>query len=364
MKDDKKFIMLVDDNPVNLRLGVNLLQEQYTVASVSSADKLFKLLETNSPDLILLDIEMPVMDGYQAIQILKTNPKTKNIPVIFLTGRADTDDELEGLSHGAVDYITKPFKPPLLLKRIETQLLLEEQRRTLEHQALELERFNNDLQEMVAEKTQDILDLKNALLKTMAEMVEYRDFTTGSHIERTQQGLKILLEEIERRAIYQEESQGWDLALLLQSCQLHDVGKISIGDNILKKPQKLTAEEFEEMKKHAMFGEKIIEKIEATTKKSDFLKFAKIFAISHHERWDGNGYPHGLKEDKIPLLGRLMAVVDVYDALISDRPYKKAFSHDEAVKIILEGREQQFDPILVDLFRDISDEFKKITFEQ
>ncbi|MDR0456143.1 MAG: response regulator, partial [Treponema sp.] len=248
MEDEKKLIILVDDNPANLRIGKNVLAEKYSVATSPSAEKMFSLLENNSPAMIMLDVDMPEMNGYEAIKILKSKPQTKDIPVIFLTARTESDDELEGLSLGAIDYITKPFQPLLLLKRIEVHLLVEAQRKELQY-------FNENLQKMVEEKTQSILELQNALLKTMAELVECRDDITGGHIERTQRGIKILLEELEKSGIYREETKGWDVNLLLQSCQLHDVGKISIDDNILKKPGKLTDEEFEEMKKHASFGE-------------------------------------------------------------------------------------------------------------
>ncbi|MDR0323069.1 MAG: response regulator [Treponema sp.] len=364
MDDEKKLIILVDDNLANLQAGTNVLEEKYAVATAPSAAKLFNLLENNNPDLILLDIEMPEMNGFETIKALKAKPETRNIPVIFLTGKTESDNELGGLSLGAIDYITKPFQPPLLLKRIEVHLLMEEQRKTLEaqrgtleKQAVELKNFNNNLQKMVEEKTKNVLDLQDVLLKTMAEMVEYRDDITGGHIERTQRWVKILLDQLEKSEFYQTEKNDWDVELLLQSCQLHDVGKISIGDNILKKPGKLDVDEFEEMKKHTAVGEEIIGRIEELTKESDFLKYAKIFAASHHEKWDGTGYHKGLKGNDIPLFGRIMAIADVYDALISVRPYKEAFSHEEAVKIILEERGKQFDPVLVDLFLEVSKEF-------
>jgi len=351
MEHEKTLIILVDDNPANLRIGKNVLAEKYAVATAPSAEKMFSLLDNNSPAMILLDVDMPEMNGYEAIKILKSKPQTKDIPVIFLTARTESGDELEGLSLGAIDYIVKPFQPPLLLKRIEVHLLVEAQRKELQY-------FNENLQKMVAEKTQSILDLQNAMLKTIAELVECRDDITGGHIERTQRGIKILLEELEKSGTYRDEATDWDMNLLLQSCQLHDVGKISIDDKILKKPGKLSDEEFEEMKKHAHFGEQIIEKIEALAKESDFLNYAKIFAASHHEKWDGTGYPRGLKEHKIPLLGRIMAVADVYDALTSVRPYKKAFTHEEAVRIITEGSGTQFDPALVEVFINAADNFK------
>ncbi|MCL2139229.1 MAG: response regulator [Treponema sp.] len=363
MEAERKLILLVDDSPTNLRLGLNVLEEKYDVATAPSAKKMFSLLENNSPAMILLDVDMPEITGYEAIKVLKGNPRTKAIPVIFVTARTDSDDEFEGLTLGAIDYITKPFQPHLLLKRVEVHLLVEEQRKILERQTEELKRFNDNLQEMVREKTQDVLDLQNALLKTMAEMVEYRDPDTGGHIERTQAGIRILLEEIKRCGLFTEETKGWYTDLLLQSSQLHDVGKISIDDLILRKQSGLNNDEFEEMKKHASYGEEIIKKIETMTKECDFLKYARIFAASHHEKWDGTGYPRGLKENNIPLLGRIMAIADVYDALTSTRPYKKAFSHEESVRIITEGSGTRFDPVLVELFNNASEQFRQVTLQ-
>jgi putative two-component system response regulator len=359
MENEKALIVMVDDNPANLRIGKNILAEKYTVATAPSAEKLFKLLENNNPALILLDINMPEMDGYETINILKANPQTKDIPIIFLTARTESDAELAGLSLGAIDYITKPIQPPLLLKRIEVHLLVEAQRKTLEKQAEELKFFNDNLQKMVDEKTQGILDMQNALLKTMAELVEYRDDITGSHIERTQHGIKVMIEELKNGGIYVDEIKDWDIDLLLQSCQLHDVGKISISDRILKKPGKLSHDEYEDMKIHTRIGMQIVEKVEMLTKESEFLKYAKIFAETHHEKWDGTGYPYGLKGDDIPLLGRIMAIADVYDALVSVRPYKEAYPHEEAVRIISEGSGTQFDPTLVEIFLRTADRFKE-----
>jgi putative two-component system response regulator len=351
MEGKRELIILVDDDPANLRIGSNVLETQYDVATAPSAAKLFSLLENNNPAIILLDIEMPEMNGYEVIKILKSKPQTKGIPVIFLTARSESEDEIKGLSLGAVDYVTKPFKPALLLKRMETHLMLEKQ-------AAELKYFNDNLQKMVEEKTKNVLNLQDAMLRTIAEMVEYRDNITGSHIERTQRGIKILLEAIKKHGFYSEEVKDWEVDLLLQSSQLHDVGKISINDNILRKTEKLNEEEFEDMKRHTAIGEQIIDIIGSLAKESDFLKYARIFASSHHEKWDGTGYHRGLKEDEIPLLGRIMAIADVYDALVSDRSYKKAFSHEDAVKIILEEKGKYFDPVLVDLFLEVSDDFK------
>jgi hypothetical protein len=207
-----------------------------------------------------------------------------------------------------------------------------------------------------------VKQLQNALIKTMAELVDYRDDITGRHIGRTQQGLRILIGELKKEHIYDEETRDWDIDVLIQSCQLHDIGKISISDRIVKKPGPLTADEFEDMKFHTIIGKQLIDKIEALTREeSEFLKYAKVFAASHHEKWDGTGYPYGFKRNEIPLLGRVLAVVNVYDALISVRPYKKAFTHEEAVKIITENSGTQFDPALVTAFLNAKDRFAEIS---
>jgi HD-GYP domain-containing protein (c-di-GMP phosphodiesterase class II) len=219
--------------------------------------------------------------------------------------------------------------------------------------------INENLQNIVEERTQKIVKLQNSLLKTMANLVEYRDFVTGGHIERTQYGVNLLLDEIRRQKLFTEIIDDWDINLILQSVQLHDVGKIAISDLILNKPAQLTQEEYDEIKKHAIIGFKIIERIEADSGESELLNHAKIFALTHHEKWDGTGYPHGLHGDNIPLQGRIMAVADVYDALISDRPYKKAFTHEEAVKIMVDGKGTQFDPALIDLFIRIENKLSR-----
>jgi putative two-component system response regulator len=350
MSNEKKKIVLVDDNPVNLKLARNTLMERYNVFTVPSAQKLFQLLEQTLPDLILLDVVMPEMSGYEAIGTLKSNPRTAGVPVIFLTSKTDTVSELEGFSLGAVDYISKPFSPQLLLKRVEVHLLLESQKG-------ELKNLNENLQHLVEEKTGEVLELQNAILITMANLVECRDDITGGHVERTEKFLRFLVEEMLDKKVYRDILDVWDIDLFLQSAKLHDVGKIAIKDNILLKPGPLSREEFEEMKKHTVFGETVIEKLQQTTKESMFLTHAKIMAGAHHEKWDGSGYPRGIAGSAIPLQGRLMAFVDVYDALISDRPYKKAFSREQAVKIIMDGCGTQFDPDLKDVFFSASGRF-------
>jgi putative two-component system response regulator len=344
--------MLVDDNRTNLLTGKTALSEQFTVLTIPSAAKMFEALQWRKPELILLDVDMPELDGFEAIKILKADPATRDVPVVFLTAMNENANELEGLKLGAIDYITKPFSPPLLRQRITLHLLVERQK-------LELQAYNDNLQEMVEEKTRTILKLQNKILTAMAEMVEGRDGVTGDHIANTQRYLRALLEAVAAAGLWPEESQKWDFELLSQSSQLHDVGKISIKDSILKKPGPLTPEEVVEMRCHVDNGVGFIEKIEDGEEDSGFLSYAKTFAAYHHEKWDGTGYPKGLAGEQIPLLGRLMAIADVYDALTSVRPYKNALTHEQAVGIIASGRGAHFDPKLVDLFMEIAPAFAR-----
>ena len=353
MNTKKATIFLVDDDITNLTIGKNVLMEYYNVYTLNSGERLLKMLEKNIPDLILLDIEMPEMNGYDTMKFIKEKKETANIPVIFVTAKNDVSNELKGLSLGAIDYISKPFSPPLLLKRIELHLLIA-------NQTGDLLSYNENLQKMIETKTKTVLDLQNAILKTLAELVEYRDDITGGHIERTQSYLRVLIDALKKHRLYQEEINSWNIDLVLQSAQLHDVGKIAIKDYILQKPGKLTNEEFEQIKTHTTFGEEIIEKIKMNTNDHEFLNYAKVLVSTHHEKWDGNGYPMKMKGEEIPLLGRLMAIADVYDALVSERPYKKAFAHQQAVDIIEDGKGTHFDPVLVDLFKDVSYQFDEI----
>ncbi|MDR0538989.1 MAG: response regulator [Spirochaetaceae bacterium] len=358
MNKERPLIAMVDDDSSILRAGKTVLSEKYSVATLSSAKKLFAFLENNTPALILLDVMMPEMDGYQTIKILKSNETTRAIPVIFLTGKSGSEGELEGLNLGAIDYITKPFFPPLLLKRIDVHLLVERQKKILELQWAQLNDFNDNLRRMVEEKTHTVTILQNAIIKTVADLVEYWDDITGGHNDRTRQGVYILLNALKNDPRYEEELAIKDVELLLQSSLLHDVGKIAIDDRILRKRGPLNRTEFEEMKKHTIYGGQVIERIKIAAAENDFLNYAKIFAETHHERWDGTGYPNGLRGENIPLLGRIMAFADVYDALVSERSYKKSFSHNDAVSIILKGRGAQFDPALTDIFEQVAGQFQ------
>jgi putative two-component system response regulator len=328
--------MLVDDNINTLDMGKEILKARYTVFPIPSGLQFFEILKKVTPDLILLDVEMPDMDGYEVLRRIKDIPRAADIPVVFVTAKADPGSELTGLNLGAIDYISKPFSPPLLLKRIETHLLMSSQSK-------ELKRYNANLKQMVNEQTEVILELQNALVNSMAEMVEFRDTITFGHILRTQKYIKLLVEKLIEERLYSDDTEDWDLTILVPASQLHDLGKIGIKDQILNKPGRFTPEEFEQMKIHTSYGVLVIEKILANSMKhasmnamvNKFLTHAKRFASAHHEKWDGTGYPVGLQGEDIPLEGRLMAIADVYDALISERPYKTAMSTDEAQKIII-----------------------------
>ena len=337
-----------------LNSGKALLSDHYTVVTIPSGEKLLDILQKTKPALILLDVEMPGISGYDTIKEIKAMPDSAEIPIIFLTGKSDPEDELLGFSLGAVDYITKPFSPALLLKRIEVHLLLQDQKNKLLS-------FNETLAAMVKEQTSDITQLQNAIIQWAAEMVEFRDEETGQHVERVQQYIQLLLEEMEKNGQYKEVLGQWDMEAFLKSAPLHDVGKIKISDSILLKQSKLSNDEFENMKLHTSFGKMLLESLQDKVPNQTFLDYAKTLAYWHHERWDGRGYPEGLKDNAIPLQARMMALADVYDALVSERPYKKAFSHEEALQIILEGRGSQFDPELTDIFIGLSNKIQKVS---
>ncbi len=340
-------IMVIDDNVTNLNIARTALEKYYDVLLIPSGEKALKLFERVTPDLILLDVDMPGMNGFEVIRQMKQSElPVRNVPVIFVTAKDDSTSELDGLELGAVDYITKPFSFPLLLKRVALHL--------------QLQQYSQNLEKMVEEKTKVISELQYAIVHVLSDMVERRDGSTGGHLIRTQSYLRVLLDEVKRQNIYLDELQDAPHDLLIHASQLHDVGKMSIPDSILLKPGKLSHEEFEIMKTHTTLGEDAIRYAMSSVHEKRFLEIAASFAGSHHERWDGTGYPRALKGLDIPIEGRLMAIVDVYDALISERPYKKPFSHEEAKDIIIKGRGTHFDPLLISVFERVFDVFDRI----
>jgi len=331
-----KTVFIIDDDASDLAAVKNALSRTYKTYALQSAREMFSLLEKITPDIILLDDEMPELDGYEALNILKSDDKFKRIPVVILTAKHDEESEICGFEIGAADFISKPFSPPVLKKRIETLI---------------------ETEKLIRKSLEQVRKVHNATINIIVSLVENRDEIAGGHIERMQKYLDILLNELVRSGTYAEEIKKWNKEVLLQSVQLHDVGKIKISDIILHKPAKLSEDEFSSMKDHSIEGEKIIDGIIGKTHEDGFLIHAKKFAGCHHERWDGTGYPRGLKGENIPLEGRIMAIADVYDALVSQRPYKEPYTHEQAVEIIKKDSGAQFDPKIVDAFLNIADDF-------
>ena len=318
-------------------------------------EKALKIAQSATPpDLILLDIMMPEVDGYEVCRRLKEAPATRDIPVIFLTARSDTDDERMGLALGAVDYITKPISPPILLARVNTHLALKATADFLRDKSAYLERE-------VAMRTLEVQAIQDVTIMAMTSLAETRDNETGNHIRRTQLYVKTLAERLRHHPRFEHLLNDRMIELLYKSAPLHDIGKIGIPDSILLKPGKLTVEEFEVVKTHTTLGRDAIEGAERRLgMRVAFLSVSKEIAYSHQEKWDGSGYPQGLAGDAIPVSARLMAVADVYDALISKRVYKPAFSHDQACNTIVRGKGTHFDPDMVDAFVDIAEDFRSI----
>ena len=333
----QKTIFVVDDSIANLSLAEDALEKQYRVITLSSAEKMYTALEKITPDLILLDIAMPDESGFDAMKKLKENERHSEIPVIFLTALTDTFNEALGIELGAVDFITKPFSEPVLLNRVRNHIQIDK---------------------IIRERTAQLTNLKNSIVLTMSNIVESRDSNTDGHVERTKLYTKTLLNSMLRLGVYKDEIHEWDFDSFASAACLHDVGKIHVSTSILNKPGSLTEEEFEQIKTHTLEGEKIIFQMIKQTGEAEFLHNAKLVAVYHHERWDGTGYPYGLKEQDIPLPGRIMAIVDVYDALVSDRPYRKAMSHEDAVDIITKESGTHFDPLIVEAFTDVSHLFR------
>ena len=348
-------LLVVDDTPDNLMLMTDLLKDKYRVKAANSGEKALRVLQGDTlPDLILLDIMMPGMSGHEVAERLKRDPRTCDIPIIFLTAMAGTEDEIHGLELGAVDYITKPIRPALVLARVDTQLKLKA--------AKDFLRDHNDyLEKEVERRTREVTAIQDVAIQAMASLAETRDNETGNHIRRTQHYIKVLAEHLRDHPRFSPFLSEETIELLFKSAPLHDIGKIGIPDHILLKPGRFTEEEFEIMKTHTTLGRDAIQHAEdALGIRVDFLVLAKEIAYSHQEKWDGSGYPQALAGDEIPISARLMAVADVYDALISRRVYKLGMPHEEAVEIIRQGRGSHFDPDICDTFLANVEQFHAI----
>lgn len=349
-------VLIVDDMPENIALLTELLKGTYRTKIAVTGEKALRIAAgEDAPDIILLDIMMPDLDGYEVCRRLKADPKTAEIPVIFLTAKSETQDEQKGFDLGAEDYITKPLSPPIIMARIRTHLRLKSARDFLRNK-------NDYLEKEVGRRTREISTIQDVAMVAMGSLAETRDNETGDHIRRTQFYMKILAERLKGHPRFSAFFEPGSIELLQKSAPLHDIGKVGIPDSILLKPGRLTPEEFAVMKTHTVFGRDAIMAAEILLDSpASFLRFAREIAWCHHEKWDGSGYPQGLAGDSIPVPGRLMALADVYDALISERVYKPAFPHEKAVSIIHEGAGSFFDPDIVLAFLEASGEFEVIS---
>ena len=351
----KPTILVVDDTADNLTLLSHLLSQQYRVLLANSGGSgLAFARATPPPDLILLDVMMPVLDGYETCRLLKSNPETRDIPIIFLTALTGTSDEEFGLDLGAVDYVAKPFSGRVMLARIKAHLALKAQTDLLREKSL-------DLEERVRVHGLQVTTAQDAAILAMASIAETRDSDTGNHIRRTQDYVRALATRLRNHPDYEDYLSAACIERLYQSAPLHDIGKVAIPDRVLLKTGAYTAEEFEVMKQHTLLGHVAIARAEKWVGANlEFLSTAKEIACGHHERWDGSGYPFGLAGKAIPISARLMAVADVYDALVSRRVYKASMAHDAAMALIAQSGGSHFDPEMVKAFLAIGEEVRTI----
>ena len=349
------YVLVVDDSPENLLLMATMLEEHYRVKVAKTGERALALAASATrPDLILLDVMMPQMDGYEVCEQLKRNPDTAHIPVIFLTARTAVEDETHGFECGAVDFITKPVNPAVVLSRVNAHL-------QAKRMADFLRDKNDFLEAEVQHRTRELSAIQDVTIMVMTSLAETRDNETGNHIRRTQNYVKRLAQSLRARGVYAEQLSDRTIERLYKSAPLHDIGKVGIPDRILLKPGPLTAEEWAVMRTHTTLGEVSIARAEQELGLTvDFLQTAKEIASGHHEKWDGSGYPLGVAGEQIPLAARLMALADVYDALISRRVYKAPMTHEQALRIISDGKGTHFDPHVVEAFLEVAEDFREI----
>jgi putative two-component system response regulator len=342
--ENKTTILCVDDTPANLFLLVELLKNSYRIKTATNGVQALQIVTAGPPDLILLDIMMPGMDGLEVCRRLKTNTDHKDIPILFLTAKTQVEDETHGLSLGAADYIHKPISPPILLARVRHHLEIKRYNDLLANR-------NQWLEEEVSRRISELNRMQEATIHVITTLAEFRDEETGNHIRRTQEYVRLLTDNLKKLPEHANYLTVDRTVQIITSAPMHDVGKIAIPDSILLKASRLTTEEFEIMKLHTIHGYNILSQAKRRLGETGgFLEIAQEIARSHHERWDGSGYPDGLTGADIPLAARIMAVADVYDAIRSQRPYKKALPHTRAIAILRESRGSHFDPQIVDLF--------------
>ena len=352
---DGVVILIVDDDPTNLAVLSRVLRPRYRVrAAVSGAEALRVAASVPKPELILLDLMMPGMDGYETLERLRADPATADIPVVFLTAMADSDHEERGLQRGAADYLTKPIRSAIVHARVRTQLEAKRARDLLRDQ-------NAALEAEVQRRMRENDRIQTVSVRALAYLAEARDTDTGLHIHRTQAIVAELARLMQGDPAYAPHLTQSSVELLVRSAPLHDIGKVGIPDSVLLKPGPLTPEERAVMQRHAVIGASAIERAEADVgTRAEFLSIAKEIVRWHHERWDGSGYPDGLVGDAIPVAARLMALADVFDALISKRVYKSAMRYEQARQVIADGRATHFDPRLTDVFLEHYERFVAI----
>lgn len=347
--ESKKHVVLaVDDNAGNLRLIDETLSDKYIVHTAPSGAWAFAFLQKKIPDLILLDIRMPEMNGYEFINKIKLDPRLEDIPVVFLTAAEGSDDEAKAFFSGAVDFIRKPIVPEVLTARVALHM--------------ELALYEKHLEQVVMERTEKLVKTEDSILSLLANVSSYRDQETGAHVRRTTGYVEVLRNRLQEaklddRDYYISKTYG---EYIVKSAKLHDIGKVSIPDGILLKPGKLTPEEFDQMKLHTVNGRHMIDDAIMDLQDDSFLRVAREIVGAHHEKWNGTGYPDGAKGKEIPLSARLMAIADVYDALISKRPYKEPFTHERAIEIIYADSGKHFDPVVLEVAHDVIDGFDDI----
>lgn len=345
-EEKRKHIVIVDDNPVNLDLAESVLREEYKLTKLISGKQLLKFLTRVKPDMILLDIQMPEMDGYETLGEIRKNERWNMIPVIFITGQKDTASEREGFRLGAKDFITKPFDHVVMLSRIRSQM--------------ELYEYRMELESIVRQKTREVEDLQHVITVSWAEVIESRDGTTGSHVRNTTRYFEELVGIVSGLPEYRDVFSSETTEELMRASTLHDIGKIGISDLVLKKPGPLDRDEYDYMKRHSRIGADMIQKIIDHTHPDVFLIYARDMALYHHEKWDGTGYPCGLQGNEIPAYVQILSIVDVFEALTSKRPYKEPFSYEKTMDIMCQDRGKFFSPDLFDIFRENSSAMQRV----
>ena len=355
MASEKPTILVVDDTPDNLTLISGLLKDKYRLKVANSGAKALSIARTSPPDLILLDIMMPEMSGYEVCEALMSDDATKEIPVIFLTAQIDMEEERRGIEMGAVDYITKPYSGPVVMARVATHL-------KIKAAADFLKNNNAYLEQEVMRRTSDMIGIQDTTILVMASLAEARDAEASNHLRRTQAYVKAIAQKLTGHPRFREFLTDATIDLLFRAAPLHDVGKGGIPDRILLKPGKLTPEEFETIKTHTTLGRDAIEHAWPRMGMDvPFLDLAREMAYGHQEKFDGSGYPQGLSGDDIPISARIMAVADVYDSLIAHKPWRKRIARDAAREIMIEGRASHFDPDVLDAFLAIEQDISAIT---